>query len=125
MPISVPVTCLMALCVFLTVFGPHLQKVCDTLQSCFFVMPHCSCPYFLHMFVTNLPVTMPPFHSCLWPIDGRSRSEFRKLFPQTPNTGDALETQQRALLMQQEEYLRDMRERSKLIEDHLLELYGT
>ncbi|KAL8562289.1 hypothetical protein ACOMHN_037245 [Nucella lapillus] len=42
--------------------------------------------------------------------DSDSRKEFRKLFPDRPSSGDALEAQQMALIAQQEKNLRSLRE---------------
>ncbi|XP_025109540.1 centrosome and spindle pole associated protein 1-like [Pomacea canaliculata] len=43
--------------------------------------------------------------------DSDSRKEFRSMFPELPLTGDSLEAQQAALLQQQEENLKHLRER--------------
>lgn len=48
---------------------------------------------------------------CMGPFLGKtdSRQAFRKMFPESPTTNDGLETQQRALLMQQEEDLNKLK----------------
>ena len=52
-----------------------------------------------------------PTHTTIGKTD--SRQAFRNLFPDSPSTGDALETQQRALLMQQEEELHKLKAEGK------------
>ena len=52
--------------------------------------------------------------------DSESRQNLRDMFPDEPETGDALETQQRVLLSEQEESLKKMAKRKgKLLETQL------
>ena len=50
--------------------------------------------------------------TCLFAAgDSESRQNLRDMFPDEPETGDALETQQRVLLSEQEESLKKMAKR--------------
>lgn len=52
-------------------------------------------------------------HVCVLVVESESRLAMRAMFPTTPNTSDALEMQQRALLLQQEEQLARLRQSGK------------
>ncbi|CAG5121166.1 unnamed protein product, partial [Candidula unifasciata] len=58
------------------------------------------------------PQAVEDFNALKHKKDSDSRKQFRKLFPDEPITAEALETQQAALLIQQEQRLLSIRERS-------------
>ncbi|XP_059151654.1 centrosome and spindle pole associated protein 1-like isoform X7 [Physella acuta] len=68
------------------------------------------------------PQAAEEFNSLKHKEDSDSRKQFRQLFPTEPTTSDALESQQMALLRQQEERLRTIKERRALEDTSALHL---